>query len=149
MREPLDNEKAHAHFKPIDASGHIGHLFKIRLLSHGYTLVAKAVGFCGGAPLLHEEKMYNYLRDLQGRFIPACPGRITLKGLFRDTSYSSRTPETLPVLEALSKVDNSVVRQVLATLAQLHQRRVMHRDAAPRHMYSLSSTTTAPANTWS
>ncbi|KAG6252499.1 hypothetical protein E4U23_008702 [Claviceps purpurea] len=142
MREQLDGENAHANCKPINASGHIGHLFKIRLLSHGYTLVTKAVGLCDSAPIIHEEKMYNYLRDLQGRFIPACPGYIELKWLFRGEAYDN-TPfrhflflsyAGQPVLKALSEVDNSVVSQVLATLAQLHQHRVMHHDAAPRNM---------------
>ncbi|KAG5949300.1 hypothetical protein E4U60_006226 [Claviceps pazoutovae] len=75
MGEQLDDEKAHANCEPINASGHIGYLFKIRLPSHGYTLVAKAVGiFNGGygAPLIHEEKMYNHLRDLQGRYFHSC-----------------------------------------------------------------------------
>ncbi|KAG6313837.1 hypothetical protein E4U22_000598 [Claviceps purpurea] len=142
MREQLDGENAHANCKPINASGHIGHLFKIRLLSHGYTLVTKAVGLCDSAPIIHEEKMYNYLRDLQGRFIPACPGHVELKWLFRGEAYDN-TPfrhflflsyAGKPVLKALSKVDNSVVREVLDALAQLHQRRVMHRDAEPRNM---------------
>ncbi|KAG6252928.1 hypothetical protein E4U24_000128 [Claviceps purpurea] len=52
MREQLKGEKAQAHCKPINASGHIGYLFKIRLLPHGYTLVAKAVGLSDGAPLV-------------------------------------------------------------------------------------------------
>ncbi|KAG5986799.1 hypothetical protein E4U52_008254 [Claviceps spartinae] len=67
MGEQLVGKGAHDHCKAINASGHIGYLFKIRLPSHGYTLVAKAVALGDGAPLLHEEKMYNYLRDLQGR----------------------------------------------------------------------------------
>ncbi|KAG6129061.1 hypothetical protein E4U12_004924 [Claviceps purpurea] len=142
MREQLDGEKAHDNCKPINASGHIGHLFKINLLSHGYTLVAKAVALGDGAPLLHEEKMYDHLRDLQGRFIPACPGRITLNGILESRTYGWYAFRNFlflsyagkPVLKALSKVDNSVVRQVLDALAQLHQRRVMHRDAAPRNM---------------
>ncbi|KAG6093394.1 hypothetical protein E4U30_004351 [Claviceps sp. LM220 group G6] len=142
MGEQLIGDKAHANCKPINASGHIGYLFKIRLLSHGYTLVAKAVGLCHGAPLIHEEKMYNYLRDLQGRFIPACPGRITLKGIFQGEAYTYVAFRSFlflsyagkPIFEALSEIDNSVVSQVLATLAQLHQHRVMHHDAAPRNM---------------
>ncbi|KAG5954014.1 hypothetical protein E4U58_000230, partial [Claviceps cyperi] len=140
IRDQLDGEKAHANCKPINASGHIGHLFKIHLLSHGYTLVTKAVGLCDGAPLLHEEKMYNHLRDLQGRFIPACPGHVELKWLFRGEAYDNTAFRHFlflsyagkPVLKALRRVDNSVVSRVLEALAQLHQRRVMHRDAAPR-----------------
>ncbi|KAG6094825.1 hypothetical protein E4U31_006140 [Claviceps sp. LM219 group G6] len=142
MREQLDGEDAHDHCKPINASGHIGFLFKIHLLSHGYTLVAKAVTLGNGATLLHEEEMYDHLRDLQGRFIPACPGRINLNGVLQSSAYGWYAFRNFlflsyagkPVLKALSEVDNSVVSQVLATLAQLHQRRVMHHDAAPRNM---------------
>ncbi|KAG6112733.1 hypothetical protein E4U13_004161 [Claviceps humidiphila] len=142
MGEQLVGDEAHDHCKPINASGHIGYLFKIRLPSHGYTLVAKAVALGDGAPLLHEEKMYNHLRDLQGRFIPVCPGLITLHGVFGCQAYDFTAFRHFlflsyagqPVLKALSEVDNSVVSQVLATLAQLHQHRVMHHDAAPRNM---------------
>ncbi|KAG6309976.1 hypothetical protein E4U22_003577 [Claviceps purpurea] len=142
MREQLKGEKAHAHCRPINASGHIGYFFKIRPLPHGYTLVAKAIGLSDDAPLVHEEKMYNYLRDLQGRFIPACPGLVALHGVFGGEAYDYTAFRHFlflsyaeqPVLKALSEVDNSVLSQVLATLAQLHQRRVMHHDAAPRNM---------------
>ncbi|KAG6214122.1 hypothetical protein E4U50_000615 [Claviceps purpurea] len=142
MGEQLVGDKAHAYCKPINASGHIGYLFKIRLLSHGYTLVAKAVALGDGATLIYEEKMYDHLRDLQGRFIPACPGRVELNGIFQGVAYYYTAFRHFlflsyagqPVLKALSEVDNSVVSQVLATLAQLHQHRVMHHDAAPRNM---------------
>ncbi|CCE28268.1 uncharacterized protein CPUR_01742 [Claviceps purpurea 20.1] len=144
MREQLKGKGAHDHCKPINASGHIGHLFKVRLSPHGYTLVAKAVGPLDWRPLIHEEKMYNHLRDLQGRFIPVCPGFVELNGLFRCKKYTSSfgcfghflflSYAGRPVLKALPKFDDSVVSQMLATLAQLHQRGVIHRDAAPRNI---------------
>ncbi|KAG5987033.1 hypothetical protein E4U52_007966 [Claviceps spartinae] len=144
MGEQLQSKEAHDHCKPINASGHIGHLFKVRLLPHGYTLVAKAVRPLDWRPLIHEEKMYNHLGDLQGRFIPVCPGHVELNGLFHCKEYHTSfgcfghflflSYAGKPVLKALSKFDDSVVSQVLATLAQLHHRRVMHRDAAPRNM---------------
>ncbi|KAG6251159.1 hypothetical protein E4U24_001379 [Claviceps purpurea] len=119
MGEQLVGKDAHAHFKPINASGHIRYLlrFAYRRIRHGYTLVAKAVGLFDGAPLLHEEKMYNHLRDLQGRFIPACPGLIPLHGVFGGQAYDYIAFRHFlflsyagkPVLKALSKVDNSVV----------------------------------------
>ncbi|KAG6174206.1 hypothetical protein E4U51_002865 [Claviceps purpurea] len=144
MREQLKGEKAYDHCKPINASGHIGHLFKVRLSPHGYTLVAKAVAPLDWRPLVHEERMYNHLRDIQGRFIPVCPGRVELNGLFHCKEYHSSwgcfghflflSYAGTPVLKALPKFDDSVVSQMLATLAQLHQRGVIHRDAAPRNM---------------
>ncbi|KAG6267028.1 hypothetical protein E4U47_005466 [Claviceps purpurea] len=95
-----------------------------------------------GSTLIYEEKIYNHLRDLQGRFIPACPGRVELNGTLQGVAYYYTAFRHFlflsyagqPVLKALSEVDNSVVSQVLATLAQLHQRRVMNHDAAPRNM---------------
>ncbi|KAG6162716.1 hypothetical protein E4U11_002478 [Claviceps purpurea] len=144
MREQLKGEKAYDHCKPINASGHIGHLFKVRLSPHGYTLVAKAVAPLDWRPLVHEERMYNHLRDIQGRFIPVCPGRVELNGLFHCKEYHSSwgcfghflflSYAGTPVLKALPKFDDSVVSQMLATLAQLHQRGVIHRDAAPRNI---------------
>ncbi|CCE35231.1 uncharacterized protein CPUR_03218 [Claviceps purpurea 20.1] len=119
MGKQLVCKDAHAHFKPINASGHIRYLlrFAYRRIRHGYTFVAKAVGLFDGAPLLHEEKMYNHLRDLQGRSIPACPGLIPLHGVFGGQAYDYIAFRHFlflsyagkPVLKALSKVDNSVV----------------------------------------
>ncbi|KAG5937756.1 hypothetical protein E4U59_004210, partial [Claviceps monticola] len=42
IREQLEFPRINAEFLPLNASGSVGLLFKIRLLSHGYTLVAKA-----------------------------------------------------------------------------------------------------------
>ncbi|KAG6090129.1 hypothetical protein E4U30_008220 [Claviceps sp. LM220 group G6] len=144
MGEQLQSKEAHDHCNPINASGHIGHLYKVRLSPHGYTLVAKAVGPLDWSPLIHEEKMYNHLADLQGRFIPVCPGFVRLNRFFRCKKYLSNfgcfghflflSYAGKPVLKALPKFDDSVVSQVLATLAQLHQNGVIHRDAAPRNM---------------
>ncbi|KAG6091286.1 hypothetical protein E4U30_007295, partial [Claviceps sp. LM220 group G6] len=77
-----------------------------------------------------------------GRFIPACPGYVELKWLLRGEAYDNTAFRHFlflsyagkPVLKALSKLNYSVVREVLDALAQLHQRRVMHRDAALRNM---------------
>ncbi|KAG6070787.1 hypothetical protein E4U15_007816, partial [Claviceps sp. LM218 group G6] len=42
LGEQLEFPRINAEFLPLNASGSVGSLFKIRLLSHGYTLVAKA-----------------------------------------------------------------------------------------------------------
>ncbi|KAG6033693.1 hypothetical protein E4U19_006275 [Claviceps sp. Clav32 group G5] len=50
---------------PVNASGWIGSLFMIRLLSHGYTLLAKGVQLYGRQHLEDEEKMSDLLRLLK------------------------------------------------------------------------------------
>jgi hypothetical protein len=124
---------------PLYVSGARGSLFKVRLSSHGYTLVAKGVEPMDAHSLRHEEKMYEHLRDLQGSYIPVCLGLIDLiKPYYYDCgvyehfmllSYAGR-----PVLAELRKVDGRITDQILAALEQLHKYRVLHHDAEPRNV---------------
>ncbi|KAG5998781.1 hypothetical protein E4U52_004773 [Claviceps spartinae] len=127
---------------PLSASWSVGSLFKIRLLSHGYTLVAKAFYRSDRGAMCHEEEMYNILRDLQGDYIPVCPGHVVLsRGMycshyertyfkhFLFLSYGGR-----PVLHALPKVKEAITNQILTALAQLHKHRVLHHDAELRNI---------------
>ncbi|KAG6020493.1 hypothetical protein E4U40_006054 [Claviceps sp. LM458 group G5] len=127
---------------PLNSSGSVGSLFKIRLLSHGYTLVAKAVNRYDQDTMYYEEKMYNILRDLQGDYIPVCPGHVVLsRGMYCShyewsyflhfllLSYGGR-----PVLHALPKVEEAITNQILTALGQLHKYRVLHHDAEPRNI---------------
>lgn len=54
-----------ADYVPLYLSGSRGSLFKLRLSSHGYTLVAKDIEAIDTKHLHHEAKIYDYLRDLQ------------------------------------------------------------------------------------
>ncbi|KAG6238814.1 hypothetical protein E4U23_008015 [Claviceps purpurea] len=134
--------KINAECFPLNASGSVGSFFKIRLLSHGYTLVAKAFNRFDRDIMCYEEKMYNILRDLQGDYIPVCPGHVVLsRGMhcshyehsyfrhFLLLSYGGR-----PVLHALPKVEEAITNQILTALAQLHKYRVLHHDAEPRNI---------------
>jgi hypothetical protein len=60
--------------KPLYLSGARGSLFKVRLSSHGYTLVAKGVEHCDRRLLECENELYDRLRAIQGTHIPACLG---------------------------------------------------------------------------
>lgn len=51
---------------PFYVSGRVGSIFKIRLTSHGYILVAKGVEEADKPRLQHENKMYDRLRKVQG-----------------------------------------------------------------------------------
>ncbi|OBT81382.1 hypothetical protein VE02_10159 [Pseudogymnoascus sp. 03VT05] len=65
--------------KPLYVKGARGTLFKIRLSSHGYTLVAKGMEEHDISHLLQERKVHNRLRSLQGNCIPVCLGTSNLK----------------------------------------------------------------------
>jgi serine/threonine protein kinase len=108
------------------------------LSSHGYTLVAKGVEAMDTEHLRYENKMYSYLQDLQGKFIPVCLGVITLKPYYYDSgvyedfmflSYGGR-----PVLKGLGEVNADVANEILAALGRLHQHGVLHHDAEPRNV---------------
>lgn len=124
---------------PLYISGGRGSLFKVRLSSHGYTLLAKGVESMDTDSLRHEEKMYGHLCDLQGDYIPVCVGLIDLIepyyydcGVFKHfmfLSYAGR-----PVLRELRKVEGYIIDQILAALDQLHKHRVLHDNAEPRNV---------------
>ncbi|UPK91528.1 hypothetical protein LCI18_002463 [Fusarium solani-melongenae] len=124
---------------PLYLSGSRGSLFKFRLSSHGYTLVAKGVEAMDTKRLLYENEIYSHLRDLQGKFIPVCPGVIDLikpyyfnSGVYEDfmfLSYGGR-----PVLKGLGEVNSDAINEILTALGRLHQHGVIHRDAEPRNV---------------
>ncbi|KAL8915698.1 MAG: hypothetical protein Q9172_006749 [Xanthocarpia lactea] len=64
--------------KPMGIQGARGALFRITLASHGYTFVAKGTVYAFIPQLLHEGKVYQRLKRLQGRAIPVYLGNINL-----------------------------------------------------------------------
>lgn len=73
--------------KSLNRSGWAGALFRLKLLSHGYTFVGK--GTCTVKPLipaLHiEADMYKRMDTIQGKAIPVYLGNIDLKSLFTES----------------------------------------------------------------
>lgn len=63
---------------PLHLSGSRGALFKVRLSSHGYTLVAKCVEEMDTALLNHETAIYDGIVEIQGKHVPVCWGTIDL-----------------------------------------------------------------------
>ncbi|KAM6513630.1 hypothetical protein FALCPG4_016013 [Fusarium falciforme] len=124
---------------PLYLSGSRGALFKFRLSSHGYTLVAKGVESMDTKHLRYENKIYSHLQDLQGKFVPVCLGVVDLikpyyfdSGVYEDfmfLSYGGR-----PVLKGLGEVNTDVANEILTALGRLHQHGVLHRDAEPRNV---------------
>ncbi|KAL8910202.1 MAG: hypothetical protein Q9171_004500 [Xanthocarpia ochracea] len=64
--------------KPMGIQGARGALFRITLESHGYTFVAKGTVYAFIPQLLHEAKVYQRLKRLQGRAVPVYLGNINL-----------------------------------------------------------------------
>ncbi|KAI6777617.1 uncharacterized protein J7T54_004900 [Emericellopsis cladophorae] len=124
---------------PLYLSGSRGSLFKVRLSSHGYTLVAKGVEAVDTKHLRYENKIYDHLRVLQGKVVPVCLGTLDLvKPYYYDSgvykyfmllSYGGR-----PVLRELGEVNARVANEVLTALSRLHQYRVLHCDAELRNV---------------
>ena len=68
-----------AECKPLYVKGTRGALFKIRLSSHGYTLVAKGMEEHDIDHLIQESNVYDRLHSLQGDCIPVCLGTSNLQ----------------------------------------------------------------------
>ncbi|EEU47104.1 uncharacterized protein NECHADRAFT_78194 [Fusarium vanettenii 77-13-4] len=139
-REQLASDRGEdADCTPLHVSGSRGSLFKLRLSSRGYTLVAKGVEAADRDQLLHENEIYNHLHDLQGRFIPVCLSTIDLilpyyydGGIyihFMLMSYGGR-----PVLYRLESIKPAIAENITTALSRLHEHRVLHRDAELRNV---------------
>ncbi|KAH7228643.1 hypothetical protein B0J15DRAFT_473271 [Fusarium solani] len=79
MRQQLavDRDKD-ADCMPLFLVGSRGSLFKLRLSSYGYTLVAKGVEAMDAEQLRHENRMYDHAGGLQGQYVPVWLGTINL-----------------------------------------------------------------------
>ncbi|EEH21951.2 hypothetical protein PABG_04162 [Paracoccidioides brasiliensis Pb03] len=125
--------------RPLYLSGSRGALFKVRLSSHGYTLVAKGVERCDRGLLQRENKLYNRLRTIQGSHIPVCLG---LTDLDLPYYYDSGIYVSIlllgwagqPLLECIDQ-DNKdrLQNKVAMAFTALHRLHVLHHDAELRN----------------
>ncbi|KAK8872288.1 serine/threonine protein kinase [Apiospora arundinis] len=125
---------------PLYISGSLGSLFKVRLSSYGYTLVAKGMESADRLRLCHEKKIYDQIRDIQGKFTPVCLGLLDLAlpqycdgGVYKHLmllSWGGR-----PLLGCVDQVDKqTVIAGVASAFAALHRLGVLHRDAEARNI---------------
>ena len=70
--------------KDLKKQGYRGSLFKITLVSHGYTFVGKATRDVYVPNLQHEGRIYDRLKSIQGKIIPVYLGNIDLDPPWRD-----------------------------------------------------------------
>lgn len=64
--------------KDLKIQGSRGALFQITLASHGYTFMGKCTRDVFVPDLMHEDRMYNRLKSIQGKLIPVYLGNIDL-----------------------------------------------------------------------
>jgi hypothetical protein len=125
---------------PLYLSGSLGSLFKVRLSSHGYTLVAKGVESFDLGRLQHENELYDRLRAVQGKHVPVCLGMVDLvlpyyydSGVFVYLLFLSWAGR--PLFECANQVNNTrVVDAVTLAFTELHRLRVLQCDAEPRNI---------------
>ncbi|KAB5560312.1 hypothetical protein GE09DRAFT_1173007 [Coniochaeta sp. 2T2.1] len=140
-RAQLAVDRGHeADCTPLHLSGSRGSLFKVRLSSHGYTLVAKGMESLDRAFLQHENNIYDRLQDIQGKHVPVCLGSVDLvrpyyydRGVYTRFMFLSWAGQ--PLFDGAyrsSKAD--VVAAVTSMFKAVHGLRVLHRDAEPRNI---------------
>jgi tRNA A-37 threonylcarbamoyl transferase component Bud32 len=124
---------------PLYVKGSRGALVKIRLSSHGYTFVAKAMKQVDRPHLLQEASVYSKLHSLQGSRIPVCLGMLDLDlpyyydhGIYASMLILSWAGHSLH--QYLNR-ENQVhmLDEVSKTLTACHKHRVLHRDVEPRN----------------
>ena len=64
--------------KDLQVQGSRGALFQITLASHGYTFVGKGTRDVFVPDLMHEGRIYDHLKSIQGKMIPVYLGNIDL-----------------------------------------------------------------------
>ena len=114
-------------------------LFKVRLSSHGYTLVAKGMEKAERKYLIHESKVYEHLRSIQGSCIPVSLGIVNLElpyyydaGIYFSMLFLSWAGRSLR--QCLPpKNEARILDQVNMILGELHGQQVLHGDVEPRN----------------
>jgi hypothetical protein len=132
--------EADADCQPLYLSGARGSLFKIRLSSHGYTLVAKGVERLDSNLLRHEENLYNQLINIQGVHVPVCLGIADLiKPYYHDcgiyTSFLLLSWAGQPLARCINAENSEHLQNKAVTAFKaIHQSHVLHHDAEIRNI---------------
>ncbi|EAS33821.3 uncharacterized protein CIMG_04845 [Coccidioides immitis RS] len=127
--------------RPLYKAGSYGALFKVRLSSHGFTLVAKGARRENLSALLHEREVYDKLRTIQGHHVPVCLGVVRLEpkrpyyydeGRYTHMlllSWAGRS-----ISEGLGPMGPSISSMVKCSIRAIHRQGVLHGDAEPRNI---------------
>ncbi|KAK8851775.1 Reticulocyte-binding protein 2-like protein a [Apiospora arundinis] len=141
IRDQLAKDRgSDADCAPLYLAGALGALFKVRLSSHGYTLVAKGMEKPDLPRLCHEEKVYSKIRPMQGRGVPVCLGIVELVlpyyydcGVFTHFMFLSWGGR--PLFEYAECVKRPAALDAITDIyTRLHHLGVLHRDAEARNI---------------
>lgn len=117
-----------------------GALFKITLLSHGYTFVGKGAPVEFGDRVKNEELVYSRLSPLQGTFVPVLLGSLRLRRPFSYDGIAEMAHllcmgfagRTLTRQHALDR--REIIQRAEISLQAIHNLGVLHRDPIPGNM---------------
>lgn len=123
---------------PLGRYGARGALFRITLLSHGYTLAAKGTTSSSVRFIEHEARIYEQLQPIQGLYVPVSLGTIDLRELGRRYFYAADVHIIYFLLlswagrdlrEAREQPSSvGIRRNVIRSLQSLHALGVAHGD---------------------
>lgn len=125
---------------PLHRCGSRGSLFKLRLSSHGYTLVAKGMEGLDLAHLQHENEIYDRLLEIQSIYVPVCLGSIDLIlpyyhdcGVYKHFLFLGWAGR--PIFDYKSRISNLNMTDAITRIFKaIHRLRVLHRDAELRNI---------------
>lgn len=119
---------------PLEQFGAIGKMFKVALVGHGYTIVAKATLRADWVFLHREGEMYELLTDLQGSVIPVCLGIVRVDPEFHHegrllSQFMVLSWAGLPLQRNMDKgLESLLTNTVLQAYGKLHGAGMQHRD---------------------
>ncbi|QKX56736.1 uncharacterized protein TRUGW13939_03842 [Talaromyces rugulosus] len=123
----LGCESLHVH-------GSRGALFKVTLLSHGYTFVGKGVPANFISYSRHEESMYSHLTTIQGLFVPVILGSLDLHRPISYDGIAEMVRLTLMSYAGRTLVHQhgvdwtQIVPQAEKSLRAIHELGILHSD---------------------
>ncbi|KAF2630545.1 hypothetical protein BU25DRAFT_259623 [Macroventuria anomochaeta] len=125
----------------IGIHGACGVPFRVRLVSHGYTVVAKATPVYFVHCLEQEAAIYRQLRPIQGTHIPVCLGSIDMEVPYRydgiaeleHMMFLSYGGKRLDKLQT-GKDKLLIAQQLARSVEAIHSLGVLHTDLEPRNM---------------
>lgn len=140
MQQQLsDNLEADCY--PLYIQGSRGALFKVRLISHGYTVAAKCTIYAYVSDLLHEGLVYKQLEDIQGIHVPVCLGNMDLERIY---SYDCGVEITHMLFMSWGgkRIDYQspqpdsqlMTKQAMDAIHAIHKCGILHKDVMPRNL---------------
>ncbi|KAI1506365.1 hypothetical protein F5X99DRAFT_415206 [Biscogniauxia marginata] len=147
IRDQLATDRGRdADCAPLYLASALGALFKLRLSSHSYTLVAKGMEDLDLSRLQHKHAIYNHLQPIQGEYLPIYLGMIDLVLPY----YYNHSVYTyflflgwgrLPLAKCINQINKPAVLNAVSTAyKRMHLLGVLHLDAEPRNiLYNVQS----------